>query len=95
MGVYELNDQAKDDIRRIYEYGAETYGEARADEYYRALFRRFERIADQPYSYPSVDHIRAGYRKSVCGVDSIYYRLVEDTVEIMRIGRQDFGGSDT
>ena len=30
------------------------------------------------------------YRRSVCGVDSIYYRIVGNTVEIMRIlGQQD------
>lgn len=40
--------------------------------------------------YQSVDDIRKGYRRSVCGVDSIYYRVVDGTVEIMRIlGQQD------
>jgi toxin ParE1/3/4 len=40
--------------------------------------------------YPSVDSIRPGYRRSVCGVDNIFYRLSEDeTVEIIAIlGRQ-------
>jgi toxin ParE1/3/4 len=36
------------------------------------------------------DLIRDGYRRSVCGVDSIYYRVDGDTVEIMCIlGQQD------
>jgi toxin ParE1/3/4 len=40
--------------------------------------------------YQTVDDIREGYRRSVCGVDSIYYRIVGDTVEIMCIlGQQD------
>jgi len=40
--------------------------------------------------YQAVDDIRAGYRRSVCGIDSIYYRVDGDTVEIMNIlGRQD------
>lgn len=39
---------------------------------------------------PAVDDIRPGYRRSVCGVDSIYYRVVGDVVEIIRIlGQQD------
>ena len=40
---------------------------------------------------PSVDHIRDGYRRSVCGVGSIYYRLNDKlVVKIMRVlGRQD------
>jgi toxin ParE1/3/4 len=40
--------------------------------------------------YQAVDDIREGYRRSVCGVDSIYYRVDGDIVEIMAIlGQQD------
>jgi toxin ParE1/3/4 len=55
------------------------------------LFDRFEEIAERPNSYPAVDHIRKGYRRSVCGVDSIYYRVDDNgIVEIMAIlGSQD------
>jgi len=45
----------------------------------------FERIAQAPLSFPSVDHIRPGYRRAVCGVDSIYFRQNDDMVEIMAI----------
>jgi toxin ParE1/3/4 len=90
MGTYRLSEQAKDDLRRIYRRGLREYGEAQADDYYHALFDRFEQIAAQPLLYPAVDEIREGYRRSVCGVDSIYYRIAGDTVEIMAIiGRQD------
>jgi toxin ParE1/3/4 len=94
MVSYKLNDEAQEDIKRIYKRGLAEHGETQADAYYDAFFRRFERIAEQPYLYPSVEHIRSGYRRSVCGVDSIYYRIVEDAVEIMRIiGRQDIDQS--
>ena len=47
-------------------------------------------MAEQPQLHQAVDDIREGYRRSVCGVDSIYYRIVDDTVEIMCIlGQQD------
>ena len=63
---------------------------ALADQYYDAFFDRFEQLAKQPYLYQAVDDIREGYRRSVCGVDGIYYRVDGDTVEIMCIlGRQD------
>jgi toxin ParE1/3/4 len=40
--------------------------------------------------YPAVDDIREGYRRSVCGVDSIAFRIVDGTVEIITIlGQQD------
>ena len=90
MGTYRLSEKAKEDLRRIYRRGLREYGEAQADDYYNALFDRFEQIAEQPFLYPAVDDIREGYRRSVCGVDSIYYRIAGDTVEIMAIiGRQD------
>ena len=90
MGTYRLTENAKEDLRRIYRRGLREYGEAQADEYYNALFDRFDQIAEQPFLYPAVDDIREGYRRSVCGVDSIYYRIEGETVEIMAIiGRQD------
>jgi toxin ParE1/3/4 len=91
MAAYKLAQAAKIDLQRIYAYGFERWGEAAADLYYNALFDRFEEIAERPFSYPAVEHIRKGYRRSVCGVDSIYYRLADDgIVEVMAIlGRQD------
>lgn len=90
MATYRLSENAREDLRRIYRRGLREYGEAQADAYYNALFDRFEEIAEQPFLYPAVDDIREGYRRSVCGVDSIDYRIEGETVEIMAIiGRQD------
>ncbi len=85
MSNYRLSKAAKNDLQRIYVYGFDTWGEAKADQYYNALFDRFEQIAEQPHLYPPVDFIRAGYRRSVCGEDNIYYRIGDGTVEIMAI----------
>lgn len=90
MQRYKLSLEAKMDLARIYWRGVEKFGEHQADRYYHALIDRFDEIVDVPYKYQSVDHIRDGYRRSVCGVDSIYYRLNDEVVEIMRVlGRQD------
>ena len=91
MAAYRLTQAAKGDLQRIYDYGLERWGESAADTYYNALFDRFEEIAERPYSYPAVEHIRKRYRRSVCGADSIYYRLADDgIVEVMAIlGDQD------
>ncbi len=57
--------------------------------YHAAFFDHFEQLAEQPLLYP-VSDIREGYRRSVCGVDSVYYRIEGETVEIMAIiGQQD------
>jgi len=90
MAKYKISEDAKADLRRIYRRGVREYGEAMADQYYDAFFDRFEQLAEQPYLYQAADEVREGYRRSVCGVDSIYYRVEDDTVEIMAIlGQQD------
>ena len=90
MGNYKISENAKNDLIRIHQHGMRTFGEAQADRYYLAFFDQFERIAQKPYLYQAVDHIRPGYRRCVCGVDNIYYRIRGEMIEIMSIiGRQD------
>lgn len=90
MGTYRLSQDAQSDLIRIHQRGVRVHGEQKADEYYYAFFDRFDEIADQPYLYQAVDDIRPGYRRSVCGVESIYYRVDGEDVEIMAIlGQQD------
>lgn len=93
MASYKLSKEAENYLIIIHQYGVINHGEVKADKYYFALFERFEKIAEQPYLYQSVDNIRQGYRHSICGVDAIYYRIEEDIVEIMNvIGKQDIDG---
>jgi len=90
MGAYKLSNEAEADLTRIHQHGMHRYGEQKADQYFYAFFERFEKLAENPYFYPAVDHVREDYRRSVCGVDSIYYRVEGDEVEIIAIiGRQD------
>jgi toxin ParE1/3/4 len=90
MANYKLSNEAKNDLIRIHHYGVETFGMTQADKYYDAFFEYFEIIAKRPFSFESVDYIKKGYRRCVCGVDSIYFKIENGTVEIMAIiGRQD------
>lgn len=90
MADYRLSEEAKDDLIRIYQYGVKRFGMSQADRYLNNLFNCFDMIAERPFSFESVDQIKAGYRRCVCGSDSILFRLNQETVEIMAIvGRQD------
>ena len=92
--TYKLSHEAKRDVARIYWRGVEAFGEEQAVRSFEALIQRFESIAQASYLYPAVEHIQVGYRRSVCGVDSIYYRLNGDTVEGMWVlGRQGINGN--
>jgi len=90
MPNYHLSEAAKEDLIRIAQYGNEYFGVTQSDHYRDQLKRRFLIIAERPLFFPAVDHIRVGYRRSVCGAHSIYYRIEGDSIEIIRIiGRQD------
>jgi len=90
MAQYRLSNEAKNDLIRIHHYGVEKFGMIQADKYFESFFNYFDIIAERPFSFESVDFIKKGYRRCVCGVDSIYYKINGNTVEIMAIvGRQD------
>lgn len=90
MTNYKLSNVAKEDLIRIHQYGTINFGTKQADKYFDTFFDYFELIAERPYSFESVDFIKPGYRRCVCGSDSIFYRIHNNTVEIMAIiGRQD------
>ena len=90
MAKYKLSNVAKADLIRIHQYGVKKFGMAQADKYFDSFFKYFDIIAERPFSFEAVDFIKIGYRRCVCGSDSIYYKINNDIVEIMTIiGRQD------
>jgi len=90
MVKYKLSNVAKNDLIRIHHYGIEKFGITQADKYFESFFDYFEIIVQRPFSFESVDYIKTGYRRCVCGSDSIYFKVNNDIVEIMAIvGRQD------
>ena len=89
MFKYKLSNIAKEDLIRIHHYGVHKFGMTQADKYFNSLFDCFDSISQRPYSYESVEFIRKGYRRCVCGSDSIFFKINNNTIEIMTIvGRQ-------
>lgn len=90
MAKFRLSNTAKADIIRIHQYGIKKFGVTQADQYINTFFEYFEIISQRPFSFESVDFIKEGYRRCVCGSDSIYFKVNEDFIDIMAIvGRQD------
>ena len=85
MAKYRLSNEAKEDLIWIHQYRIEKFGITKADKYFDAFFEYFEIITQRPFSFESVDYIKKGYRRFVCGSDSIYFKINEDTVEVMAI----------
>lgn len=91
MYNYDLNEKAKEDLLRIYEYGIATFGLNQADKYFDMMHDCFDKIASNPYLFPEAFRFRQGYRYCVCGVDTIFYKINVTEIEIMAIiGRQDY-----
>jgi toxin ParE1/3/4 len=88
MAKFRLSNSAKEDLIRIHHYGIKKFGITQADKYFNSFFKYFDIIAQRPYSFESVDFIKDGYKRCVCGSDSIYYKINNDIVEIIAIIRR-------
>ena len=90
MAKFIISNTAKEDLIRIHHFGIKKFGIIQADKYFDSFFEYFEIISQRPYSFESVDFIKKGYRRCVCGSDSIFFKVNNDLIEIMTIiGRQD------
>ena len=91
MYSYSLTREAKEDLFRIYEYGLGRFGLLQANKYYDMLFDCFSKIASNPYLFSEAFRFRQGYSYCVCGVDTIFYKINSDEIEIIVIiGRQEY-----
>lgn len=91
MANYILTEEAKDDLFRIYKYGVGQIGEIQAEKYFVMMHACFRKIAEFPLVFPETVKRNVTLRFCVCGVDTIYYQIVEANVHIITIiGRQNF-----
>ena len=84
MALLRLSRRAGDDLRGIYRYTFQEFGEAKAEAYVALLQDRLALIADNPRLGQAVDHIRNGYRRFEAGSHAIYYQESGDVVLVQR-----------
>lgn len=82
---YVLNRRAVADLEYIWFYTAERWSEAQAERYYALIFEEINYICKNTDSGKNMDHIREGFRASKVKSHLIFYRIVNDTVVIVRI----------
>lgn len=85
MATYKLTYEASADLESIYDYGIDQFGLDQADTYLDLLEERLEQISEHPLMYPAATDVRQGYRRSVIGSHTIYFRIQSDFIEIIRI----------
>ena len=74
MSAYSLSREAANDLKDIWLYSIEHWGEVRGDVYYLSLLHAFERIArDEKWSKP-LQGFEQQYRETIEGSHRIIFR---------------------
>ena len=87
MAEHVVSPRAEADIDGIWDYTAEQWGPDRADRYVRDIWQAIERVAADPRRGRPIA-IRSGYRKYSVGAHVIFFRLLADGIDVVRVLHQ-------
>lgn len=82
---YKLTPRAERDLKDIWLYTAETWGDEQAETYVALLEKRFEVLANSPYMGAARPDIEQVCRYLPEGKHLIFYRVEKNTVIILAI----------
>lgn len=82
---FTISKKAIADVEEIWLYTLEKWSLEQADRYYNLLFDEINYICKNKNAGKSMEHIRKGYRASKVKSHFIFYKVVNDTIEIIRI----------
>jgi toxin ParE1/3/4 len=85
---YILSPRAQADIEEIWDYTAETWDDDQAERYIRQILDAIERIAADPRRGRPCDHIRPGYRKYSVGAHVLFFKVIGDRIDVVRVLHQ-------
>jgi toxin ParE1/3/4 len=88
MTGFVLRPHAQRDVEEIWDYTAEKWDSDQAEIYILSVKRTLEMLADDPRLGRACEEIRAGYRKHRTGSHIVFYRALNDGIEIVRILHQ-------
>jgi toxin ParE1/3/4 len=85
MAEAYLSEAAAADLEAIYLHGFVRFGEMQAEAYAESLHRTLSLLADNPGLGPACDDVRPGYRRFRYHTHVIFYRVVGQTVRVIRV----------
>lgn len=88
MSRYVLSPKAQADIDGIWDYTADIWNIEQADRYVDRIKRACESISPDGREGRLLTEVREGYRKVAVGSHFIIFRIVEDTIDVVRILHQ-------
>ncbi len=83
--AFTLSKAADDDLHNMWDYTLDNWGERQADQYTGNLYVRFEWLSENPQLGIERDEIKGGYRSWFEGKHVIFYREVNQAIEIIGI----------
>jgi toxin ParE1/3/4 len=82
---FAISKKAVSDLEEIWLYTDEKWSVEQADRYYNLIFDEISYICKHSNSGRSMEHIRKGYRASKVKSHLIFYRILSDRIEVIRI----------
>jgi len=80
-----ISKRAISDLEEIWLYTVEKWSVEQADRYYNLIFDEINYICRNTNAGKSMEHARKGYRASKVKSHFVFYRVINDAVEIIRI----------
>ncbi|MDB5210160.1 MAG: plasmid stabilization protein [Sediminibacterium sp.] len=82
---FVISKKAVSDLEEIWLYTVEKWSMEQADRYYSLIFDEINYICKNINTGKSMEHIRKGYRASKVKSHFIFYRILNDRIEVIRI----------
>lgn len=82
---FVISKKAVSDLEEIWLYAVEKWSIEQADRYYNLIFDEINYICRNIDAGKSMDHVRKGYRASKVKSHLIFYRVLNNTIEVIRI----------
>jgi toxin ParE1/3/4 len=84
-GRFVLSPLAQTDLDDIWEHTVLRWGLDQAEEYTRQLWERIREVAARPAIGRACPEVRPGYHKYPSGSHVLFYRLIADGIDVVRI----------
>ena len=82
---YVISKKAVSDLEGIWLYTVQNWSVTQADRYYNLIFDEIHFICRNVNAGKSMEHIRKGYRAAKVKSHLLFYRIQNNTVEVIRI----------
>jgi toxin ParE1/3/4 len=82
---FVISKKAVSDLEEIWFYTFEKWSKEQADRYYNLIFNEINYICKNVSAGKSMEHVRKGYRATKVKSHLIFYKIVNDMIEIIRI----------